>query len=431
VLDTGDQAWLNRHLIDTAFRQATGHACFRRLNSALDGILVSDVGKRIEVRGNQRAGGLIPTAIRATDIIWDRVWQLETDNFEDMPGFVFAASTDVVDPAEDPTAPHPEIQRQAVGIRTDFDRFSTLEIRSLVQHGYCVGRKVCRAHPDLFKADSIDCGAPWDPIPEPRATASPSSMGTQGRRPIAAHNVATTEARALQASAGRRIWSTLLDRRDWTSYVYVPLLIPILLIVPYLLFTSHQRSQRNNHLIESLAQGSPDREQMSRLLDGRQVPWRGAPAEEVRSFEESDNQGFGILQDSLIFDLRGWQPVEPKEGASGSEVFVYRRLKVLKQPQKTGAALFHVDLAATSPQTAVRFPTQQLEPKLSVSRLDSALPEQKECHWRASYDFKYVPPGEFVDLIVEYHSPGRFLKHGSNGTTIRGPVRADTAELTA
>jgi hypothetical protein len=106
-------------------------------------------------------------------------------------------------------------------------------------------------------------------------------------------------------------------------------------------------------------------------------------------------------------------------------------LKVFKQPQKTGDALFHVDLAATSPQTAVRFPTQQLEPKLSMSRLESALPDQKECHWRASYDFKYVPPGEFVDLVVEYHSPGSFLKRGSNGTTIRGPVRADTAELTA
>src|SRR5262249_56645024 len=99
----------------------------------------------------------------------------------------------------------------------------------------------------------------------------------------------------------RRIWSTLLDRRDWTSYVYVPLIVPILLLVPYLLFTSQQRSQRISHLIESLSQGSPDLDQMSRLLNGRQVPWRGAPAEEVRGFEEPDNQGFGILQDSLIF----------------------------------------------------------------------------------------------------------------------------------
>ena len=35
-------------------------------------------------------------------------------------------------------------------MRTDLDRFSTLEITSLVKHGYCVGRKACRTRPYLF-----------------------------------------------------------------------------------------------------------------------------------------------------------------------------------------------------------------------------------------------------------------------------------------
>ena len=47
----------------------------------LDGILVSDVGKRIRGSGRQRAGGLIRTALRSTDIVMDRVWQLETETF--------------------------------------------------------------------------------------------------------------------------------------------------------------------------------------------------------------------------------------------------------------------------------------------------------------------------------------------------------------
>src|SRR5262249_36250646 len=38
-LDAGDQLWLNRHLLDAAFRQATGQACLRQLNSGLDGVL--------------------------------------------------------------------------------------------------------------------------------------------------------------------------------------------------------------------------------------------------------------------------------------------------------------------------------------------------------------------------------------------------------
>ncbi|HEV3023689.1 MAG TPA: patatin-like phospholipase family protein, partial [Pirellulales bacterium] len=164
-LDASNQVWLNRHLVDAAFRQATDRACFRRLNSALDGVLVSDVGKRIAVTGNRRAGGLIRTALRATDILMDRVWQLETETFQGTPGFVFAPITELVRPSEDATALHPEIQRQVANIRTDLDGFSPLEISNLVRHGYCVARKACRARPDLFGAE-LPGGAPWDPLPQ-------------------------------------------------------------------------------------------------------------------------------------------------------------------------------------------------------------------------------------------------------------------------
>jgi predicted acylesterase/phospholipase RssA len=430
VLEACDQAWLNRHLLEAAFRQATGHRCFRRLNSALDAILVSDVGKRFEVHGEERAGGLVRTALRSTDIVMDRVWQLETETFEDSPNFVFAPITEVVEPAEDSTALHPEIQRQAVNIRTDFDRFSSLEISSLVRHGYCVGRKVCRAHPELFGAE-LPGGPPWDPGVGPGATAPPAAVPEPGRGPVPDAVAVTVEARELQESAHRRIWSTLLDRRDWTSYIYVPLLVPILVLVPYLVVKSHQRSQRISHLVESLSQGSRDLGQMSRLLEGRQEPWIGERAEEVRSFDEQDMAGFEIVQDSRIFDLRSWKPVKSGEDDSGSLVFGYRRLKVFKEPENAGNNLFHVYVVGTSAKTAVRFPSQQLQPKLSMSSLKSSTSGEKEHHWRATYDFQHVPPGEFVDLIAEYHSPGSYLQRGGNGTAMVFPIRADTAELTA
>ena len=235
VLDTGDQLWLNRHLLEAAFRQATGLPCFRRLNSGLDGVLVSDVGKPIEVQGNRRAGGLIRTALRATDILMDRVWQLETRTFQDTPGFVFAPITEIVEPSEDPTALHPEIQRQTANMRTDLDRFSTLEISSLVRHGYCVGRKACRTRPDLF---GPDLAGDVPGIPFPGHAPPPSRWVPTARCGPLAEPAATVDARTLQASAIRRIWSTLLDRRDWTSYVYVPLLVPILVLLPYL-WSSH------------------------------------------------------------------------------------------------------------------------------------------------------------------------------------------------
>src|SRR5262249_56732176 len=115
------------------------------------------------VQVNRRAGGLIRTAMRASDILMDRVWQLENENFQETFGFVFARVTDVAGPHEDATALHPEVQRQAANIRTDLDAFSLLEISRLIRHAYCLGRKACRSRPDLF-GRNLPSDPPWDPI---------------------------------------------------------------------------------------------------------------------------------------------------------------------------------------------------------------------------------------------------------------------------
>jgi hypothetical protein len=66
-----------------------------------------------------------------------------------------------------------------------------------------------------------------------------------------------------------------------------------------------------------------------------------------------------------------------------------------------------------------------------MTRVAGANPDEKVYRWRASFDFQHVPIGEFVDLVVEYHSPGRFLQRGQNGSALAFPIRADIAELTA
>jgi len=235
----------------------------------------------------------------------------------------------------------------------------------------------------------------------------------------------------MQGSALRRVWSTLLDRRDWTSYVYVPLLVPILVMMPYLAFKFHQRSQGLNYLLESFSQGSQDFAQMSRLIEGRQQPWIGAPAEPVGTIGEGDLAGFQIFQDSRIFDLRSWKPGKSGESDPSSLVFCYRRLKVAKAPGNVGNDVFHAYIRGASPKTAIRFPTQQLQPNLSMSRVQSSNPAEEGCDWRASYDFTHVPVGKFVDLITEYHTPGVYLQRGGNDTVIVFPIRAETAEMTA
>jgi predicted acylesterase/phospholipase RssA len=429
AVNAGDQVWLNRHLFEAAFRQATGRACFRRLNSGLDGILISDVGKPFEVQGHRRAGGLIRTALRATDILMDRVWQLEIATFQDTPGFVFAPITEVVEPGEDRTALHPEIQRQVAQIRTDLDRFSMLEISSLVRHGYCVGRKACRARPDLFGTDLPDRD-PWDPVPTARGAGPLGRVVTRLGGPSREPAAPTVEARTLQASAFRRIWRTMLDYRDWTSYVYVPLLIPILVLMPYFVFKSYQRSHMLSRLIDSLSQGSPDLRIMTRLLDGPMKTWVGEPAEEVDKIGEHNFAGFEVLQDSRILDLRTWNPTAAGKVDETSGVYGYRRLKVIKKHDNAGNNVLRINVLASSPKTQMQFPPQELRPRLRMSNLESVVSGEKRCRLEASWDFTRIPAGEYVDLIYEHYSPAVFMQRGDRSSSIAIPVQVDTAEAT-
>jgi predicted acylesterase/phospholipase RssA len=429
VPDAGEQVWLNRHLLEAAFRLATGHACFRRLNSGLDGVLVSDVGKPIRVLGSRLPGGLIRTALRATDILMDRVWQLEKETFQETPGFVFAPITEIVEPGEDATALHPEIQRQTAKMRTDLDRFSPLEISSLVRHGYCVARKACRSRPDLF-GDDLPRNAPWDPLPGTDGSPPAPAVRARSEGQSGAPSATTMEARALQASAFRRIWSTLLDRRDWTSYIYVPLVVPVLVLLPYLIVKYYEQSQRMSQLVRSLSQSTRDFQVMSGLLEKKPAPWAGVPAEEASSLTEPNLKGFEILQDSRILDLRDWKPAHAGTSGPGGLVNGYRRLKVLKQPENDGNNAFLVDVLETSPRTVVRLPPQQLQPRLRMTTLESTASGEKKCRWQVRCDFQHVPTGEFVDVIYEHQSPGQFLQAGDSLTSLTFPILADTAELT-
>jgi predicted acylesterase/phospholipase RssA len=394
-----------------------------------DGVLVSDVGKPFEIRSNLRTGGLIRTAMRATDILMDRVWQLETETFKDSPGFVFIRITDFVDPDEDPTALHPEIQRQLPGIRTDLDRFSDLEISSLIRQGYAVGRKACRQQPEIFGSD-LPAGPPWDPIFEP-ATWTSVGRETVNEPPLRRETTdVTKQARRLHTSAVRRIWSTLLDYRDWVSYIYVPIIIPVLFLLPWFVATTYERSRRVNQIVESLAQGSRDLEQMTRLMEGPVTPWVGERSvEELRPGDKADLTGFQILQDLRIIDLRQWVPLAERNGESESFIYGYRRLKVLKKPENTTNSQFRVSVLALSPDTQVRFPAQQLSPKLYSRNLEDSPRGERLVHWEVGADFLKVPPGDSVDIVYEHISPGLFVREGAGSSTLAFSVEAETVEL--
>jgi predicted acylesterase/phospholipase RssA len=391
---------------------------------ALDGVLVSDVGNRILIQASQ-GGGLIRTALRSSDILMDRVWQLEIENFQETFGFVFARITDVVGPHEDSTALHAEVQRQVANIRTDLDTFSPLEISCLIRHGYCIGRKACRSRTDLFGTE-FPSSPPWDPIPPasiPR-DASPDLRpdgSSQDRSP------STILARQLRASASRRIWSTLLSFRDWTSYIYIPIVL-LLLLAPYFLVDSYLQSKRVSRLIESISHGNPDFEIMSQLMRSPMKAFKGVVAEEVRNFEPLDYKSFTILQDSRILDLRPWNPTGAGKTDTTSLLYGYRRVKVQKT-ENQGNNVFRVTALAVHPDSQFRFPPQRFQPRLRRMFVGNPDAQEKMCQFEVSVDLSKAPTGQVVDVIYEHYSPGAFVQRGEVSTTITFTSEFDTAEV--
>ncbi len=385
-----------------------------------DAVLVSDVGKPFQVQASGHAGGLVRTAMRASDILMDRVWQLENETFGGATGFLFARITDVVQTQDDPTALHPEIQRQLPTIRTDLDQFSPLEITSLVRHGYCVGRQACRLLPEVFGKE-LPTNPPWEPAigsPAPTAVAPAAPQAHAGHETTEA----TKNARRLHASAVRRIWSTLLDWRDWTSYVYVPLIVPILVLAPYLSVKYYERSHRMTQIVQSLAQGSRDVEQMSRLLEGPVAPFPGEKAEPLAE-GTLDLSGFTILQDLRMIDLRRWEGASPY-------IYGYRRLKVRRDRDVLMQSDFATTVLAASRDTQVRFPEQLLKPRLYSRETGATLNGEKVLQWEVRADFARVPVGDAVDIAYEHMSPGKFLRAGIGSTSLAFEVEAKTIELT-
>ena len=221
-----------------------------------------------------------------------------------------------------------------------------------------------------------------------------------------------------------------MDYRDWVSYIYVPIIIPLMIMLPYAAYKVYRHSYKVNQLIKSLAQDSPDVDLMSQLLDAPMKPWTGEQAEEVGEMTEPDLKGFQILEDSYILDLRKWNPANAGKADVGSYLYGYRRLKVWKLRKETGNNLFRLRLHPTSPLTRVRFPPQELRPKLRVHREESGATGAEHCRWEMSVDCEKVVPGDLVEILEEHLSPGDFVHDNGASATLAFEPQGKTAELT-
>ncbi len=369
-----------------------------------DKILVSDTGQIFRILPKKPLS-IVGQALRASDILWDRVWQLEKMIFETDPRFLFIPSTEVVDQEEDPTALNPLIQSEIQNIRTDLDRFSPLEIRALVGHGYCVARKKCKSQPNVFGTEFPD-SPPWNPL-EP--TAANMEMDSTGSHPTPAFsdtfsksgNV-TSDVRSIRKSAHRRVWSTLLDFRDWPTYVYIPLVVFLFAVLPYWAYQQYRQAKLNATVVEAIAGGDPEFRKILDLVKKQSLPDFGTTEfEQEPKPREVNYTGIEFLETTRIIDLRGWKPSDP-------HLFTYRRVRIRKTPefQNTDDKIRLNSRVTFVKDFDVHLGPETFNPTLiktdeTVSRTDIFGGQAKI--WQMEYDLSSVPKGKAVDLFSEAH----------------------------
>jgi predicted acylesterase/phospholipase RssA len=366
-------------------------------NVEFDQVLVSDAGKPFQVLSDA-ALGVMGQSIRATDILWDRVGQLERENFSTQPGFLFIPITATVEPESDRTALHPVAQAEVQSIRTDLDRFTPMEINALVMHGYEVARRV---YCDHFGTASGPASAtpPWAPIPEAGAVRNVNLTRAISTAP------ATEMARALRQSSDRKVWSTLLSVRDWPSYVYVALAAIVFGYLPYEIYQLYRRAQVQAAVIDSISRGDPDiREVLSLTSTDPTTNWVSEKIVEKPEPAKVDVTGFELLTRSRFVDLRRWRESDGSS-ARRAGAFLRERLTIKRLENSEGSRRFTLRYPVRIHDLQIRVPNSTFPRTIwHVSRLIDHHGEPRNLY-EVELDLSGVPVLEPVSVELEFLVP--------------------------
>lgn len=386
--EVSDRLWVNRQIIESALQQAIGKPCLRMSSNKFRSILVSDAGGKFKVASDGRAGGLVRTALRSTDILMDRVYQLELEAFENTFGLISCPIGAIVEPSQDNHALNPELQRQAARIRTDLDRFTDLEVTTLIKHGYCIARSAVRKTGVEIPGDVVH-GPPWTPR---IGKDSPSQSTADSTQTVAEVDgeLDLKMGRELRNSSRRTTWSTALSLTDWPTYVWVPLIVLLLFSLPYAYYKSQEKSRHQEMVLSAIAQTSPLYRTIVKLLG--ELP-ANPPAEvtytETEELQPSNIEGFEILSDSRVYDLRGWN----LKSTSRRALF-YDRLRVRRTADAIDP-LYRIQMETVDSELAFACQNRSLTPTFFRK-------ESKESFvWEMQLDFSRVPRESDVDILFD------------------------------
>ncbi len=339
----------------------------------------------------------------------DRVWQLEREHFGETTGFTFAPITQVVPHEDDPAALHPEVQIQVGRVRTDMDRFNDLEVSGLIRHGYCVARHACRTRPSVFGEFTPDT-PPWDPITRGGRFShhSAANGGWRGANPADA----TAEVCRLRKSARRSYWSLGSAPRDWATYLYLPIIIALLVLLPHYGYKYYRRAHVARVLTKAVADTRDDYGMMLTLLEDG--PVKSITPMEFIEVDHLDpllrDAGLDIITDTRIVDLREWFANGGLIPSSDRRLYAYRHVLIRKTAESKGSSGLRLQSLWSMPNLSVRCENTELNPVLCRCSDAETTSTDGPYSWDLRLDFSNVAVGQTVEVVVEIILPYNSLE---------------------
>jgi hypothetical protein len=208
----------------------------------------------------------------------------------------------------------------------------------------------------------------------------------------------TITARLLEQSKQRKIWSRLLDWRDWVSYLYLPIIAVFLLVGPLLglqFLHLHRSNSQKQALLEVIAEGSEDYRTVSGLLAHEAPSDFSDKYRLVEQFEPLDYEGFQLISETQVYDERENDRRANKSGTW--RYYTHRRYRIVRLEGNHPLRLqFRID--GTNP--GVRCANSILDPKFTRLKETS----NQWSHWELSASLAQLPTGKPIDVIVETES---------------------------
>ena len=236
---------------------------------------------------------------------------------------------------------------------------------------------------------------PWAPIPSDRLTTRKLSKSKSF-----APSMPTQLARELRRSSRRRMWSTLLDPRDWPSYLYVFAALVLFVYLPLQVYKLYEKAQIQATVIDAIANGDPDFRQILDLLDKDPTSdWATIEIGEKSEPTELDYSGLEILTHSRMLDLRKWNPDEASPDRQGR---VLLRDRVTFKLVDSESSRRRVTFRNVLPIEDVEFrqPKGRLQAVVSRVKKSPEVFDGRGTSYEIEYDLAGIPFGEPVTVEI-------------------------------